>query len=90
MAGQILPELPKKDRTLGFRQFLDALKSGTQCPGSFREAVGITEVVNLYAVALRAGRMLKYDAANMKITNVPESNKYLSREYRKGWNPDSI
>jgi len=26
----------------------------------------------------------------MKITNVPDANKYLSREYRKGWDPASI
>lgn len=90
MAGRTIQELPKKDRTLGFRQFMDAIKAGKQCPGSFREAIGITEAVNLYAVSLRAGRMLKYDAANRKITNVPEANKYLSREYRKGWDPESI
>jgi len=33
---------------------------------------------------------LKYDAAGLKITNVPESNKYLNREYRSGWDPASI
>jgi hypothetical protein len=37
---------------------------------------------------LRTRRRLDYDAASRKITNVPEANKYLSREYRKGWNPD--
>jgi len=26
-----------------------------------------------------------FDSANMKITNLPETNKYLGREYRKGW-----
>jgi hypothetical protein len=31
------------------------------------------------------GKRLLWDAANAKITNVPEANKYLSREYRKGW-----
>jgi len=88
MAGLIVPEVTKKEKTFGFRLFLDALKAGEQCPGSFREAGAITEAVNLYAVALRAGKMLKYDAANRQITNVPEVNKYLSREYRKGWEPE--
>ena len=50
----------------------------------------ISEAVNLYAVALRTGKRLLYDAENMKITNVPEANKYLSREYRKGWEPQSV
>jgi hypothetical protein len=46
--------------------------------------------VNLYAVALRTRRRLFYDAANRKITNFAEANKYLSREYRKGWSPESV
>lgn len=70
--------------------FIDACKSGKQYPGNFSEAEHLTEAVNLYAVALRSGRLLKYDAANLKITNVPEANKYLSREYRTGWDPASI
>jgi hypothetical protein len=36
-------------------------------------------------VALRAGKKVEYDTENMKITNVPEANKFLVREYRKGW-----
>lgn len=90
MSGIVLAQTPKKDRASGFIKFMDGIKSGSQCPGSFREAWPITEAVNLYAASLRAGRMLKYDAANMKITNIPEANKYLSREYRKGWDPESI
>ncbi len=85
MAGLTIPEPPKRERTSGFKQFMDAVKAGKQCPGSFTEASHITEAVNLYAVALRAGRILKYDAVNRQITNIPEANKYLSREYRKGW-----
>jgi hypothetical protein len=38
-------------------------------------------------VALRSGqgRKLLYDAANMSVTNIPEANQYLTREYRAGW-----
>jgi hypothetical protein len=70
--------------------FVNACETGKQYPGNFSEAEHITEAVNLYAVALRTNRLLKYDAANMKITNVPEANKYLSREYRQGWDPATI
>jgi hypothetical protein len=28
---------------------------------------------------------LEWDGENMKITNVPEANQYLHREYRQGW-----
>ncbi len=70
--------------------FIDACKTGKQYPGNFAEAEHITEAVNLYAVALRTGKLLKYDAASMKITNVPDANKYLGREYRAGWAPETI
>ena len=70
--------------------FVNAVKTGKQYPGNFREAEYLTETINLYAAALRSNKLLKYDAANQKITNVPEANKYLDREYRKGWDPASI
>jgi hypothetical protein len=41
-------------------------------------------------VALRSGKLLKYDAASHSITNVSDANKYLSREYRQGWDPASM
>jgi hypothetical protein len=68
--------------------FIKACKTGKQYIGNFREAEAITEAINLYAVALRTGKLLKYDAANQKISNISDANKYLSREYRKGWEMD--
>ena len=70
--------------------FVNAIKSGKQYPGNLSEAEYLTEAVNLYALALRTNKLLKYDAAGLKITNVPEANKYLNREYRPGWDPASI
>ncbi len=29
--------------------------------------------------------MLQWDAANMRVTNVPEAQPYLEGTYRKGW-----
>ena len=71
------------DRSEG--NWIDAFKSGMQSPGSFLKAGAVTETICLAAVALRAGRKIEYDSRNMKITNVPEANEYLYREYRKGW-----
>jgi hypothetical protein len=39
---------------------------------------------------LRTGKRLLWDAENMKITNLAEANKYLARDYRKGWEPESV
>src|SRR6266536_3149618 len=65
--------------------FVQAVKTGKQYPGSFPEAEYLTEAVNLYAVALRSNKVLNYDAANAKISNSDDANKYLKRDYRKGW-----
>lgn len=70
--------------------FAESCKSGKQYPGSFPEANYLAEAINLYAVALRANSMLQYDAANLKITNNADANKYLSRDYRDGWGPEKI
>ncbi len=35
--------------------------------------------------ALRAGKKVEYDSGSMRITNDESANKYLTREYRKGW-----
>ncbi len=65
--------------------WIDAFKNKTQTPGSFLYAGPVTETINLGAIALRAGKKVEYDTASMKITNVPEANKFLTREYRQGW-----
>ncbi|MCX6226320.1 MAG: Gfo/Idh/MocA family oxidoreductase [Bacteroidia bacterium] len=65
--------------------WINSFKNNTQSPGSFIYAGPVTETILLGAVALRAGKKVDYDAANMKITNIPEANKFLAREYRKGW-----
>ena len=68
-------------------KFVEACKTGKQYPGNFLQAEYITEAINLYAASLRTNKLLKYDAANVKITNVDEANKYLKRDYRQGWDP---
>lgn len=65
--------------------WINAFKNKTESPGSFVYAGPVTETILLGAVALRAGKKVEYDSANMKITNIPDANKFLTREYRKGW-----
>ena len=62
------------------------MKGGKATYGDFLLAAPISDAFNLGAVSLRlGGRRLRFDSANTKIINLPEANKYLSREYRKGW-----
>ncbi|MCD6597410.1 MAG: Gfo/Idh/MocA family oxidoreductase [Bacteroidales bacterium] len=77
--------LPETKRTRKSDTWAHAIKTNTQSPGSFLYAGPVTETINLAAVALRAGKKVEYDSQNMKITNIESANKYLSREYRKGW-----
>jgi hypothetical protein len=64
---------------------VDAAKGKTQTDSPFEYSAKLTEVMLLGVVALRAGKKIVYDGANMRITNVPEANQYLSRQYRQGW-----
>lgn len=62
-----------------------SILSGEESPGSFIYAGTVTEMINLGAVALRAKKKLEYNSAEMKITNDEEANKFISRDYREGW-----
>lgn len=53
------------------------------CP--FEYAVPLNETMILGIVALKADRPLEYDGATGRVTNIPEANAFLTREYRKGW-----
>jgi len=64
-----------------------ACKKQGEPSSPFEYAARLTEVMLLGIVALRAGqgRKILYDGASMAITNVPDANQYLTREYRTGW-----
>jgi predicted dehydrogenase len=64
-----------------------ACKGEAEAASPFEYAARLTEVMLLGIVALRAGqgRKILYDADRMEVTNVPEANQYLTREYRTGW-----
>lgn len=63
-----------------------AFQGGEPTHGNFLKAGPIAEAFSLAAVSLRlGGKRLQWDAAAMKITNLPGSDNYLTREYRKGW-----
>ena len=78
------PEYDREEQ-LGLKAWVAACRGGKEDDASFLLAGPISEAFNLGAIACRTGKRLQWDAQNMKITNVPEANKYLTREYRKGW-----
>jgi len=78
-------ELPEDRGNRSDRHWIDAFKSNTQSPGSFLLAETVTETTNLGAIALRAGKKICWDTVNKRITNDEAANRFLYREYRKGW-----
>jgi predicted dehydrogenase len=77
-----LPRIPNENHQMNW---VDAAKGKTPTSCPFEYAAKLTEVMLLGVVALRAGKRIEYDAANMRVTNVPAANQYLEREARAGW-----
>jgi Oxidoreductase family, NAD-binding Rossmann fold/Oxidoreductase family, C-terminal alpha/beta domain len=79
---QKLPRIENEDHEMNW---VAAAKGATQSSCPFEYASRLTEVMLLGVVALRAGKKIEYDGANMRITNVAAANDYLRREPRQGW-----
>ena len=63
-----------------------AARGGKPTYGDFTLAGPITDAFNLASVSLRlGGRRLDFDSGAGRVTNVPEANPLLTREYRAGW-----
>jgi len=62
-----------------------ACKNGTQPGAHFGYSGPLTEMCLLGNVAKRLDTRLEWDAANLKVTNLPEANKLIRPAYRKGW-----
>src|SRR5262249_13845500 len=63
-----------------------SFKGGAASYGDFQLARPISDSINLAAISLRlGGKRLLFDSASAKISNRPEANKFLTREYRPGW-----
>jgi predicted dehydrogenase len=84
---QVLPRSPGH-----FVEWIEACKGGKPAGSDFDHAGLLAEVVLLGNVALRpelkeklTRTKLYWDGPNLKITNVPEANEYLRRDYRQGW-----
>ena len=63
--------------------------------GNFLNAANCSEAIALAGAAIRYGRKIfnedqcapafLWDQENMKFTNIPDANQYLTRNYRDGW-----
>jgi hypothetical protein len=63
------------------------IKTGQPAFSRFEIAAFLTETILLGCIALRVGegRRVEWDGPNMKSTNEPAADKFVKRDYRKGW-----
>jgi predicted dehydrogenase len=62
-----------------------ACKTGEPAGADFAYSGPLTETCLLGNIAKRVDARIEWDSANLKITNLPEANRYVRTEYRKGW-----
>ena len=80
-----LPRVPE-GRPGHEKNWLDAIRQKGQAVSHFDYAGPFTETVLLGNVALRyPGTRLMWDAANMKVTNMPDADQFIQHQYRLGW-----
>ena len=66
-------------------EWIKACKDGSPTTCNFDYSGALTESVLLGNVAYRSGKALEWNAKALKATNCPEADKYISKEYRSGW-----
>jgi len=67
------------------REWIEACKTGGVTTCNFDYSGALTEAALLCNVALRTGKKIEWNAADMKAVGVPEADALLRREYRTGW-----
>jgi predicted dehydrogenase len=68
-----------------YQEWIRGCKGGPKPSANFDYSGPLTETILLGNVAALAGKKLYWDGPNLKITNIPDANKHLKREYREGW-----
>jgi len=77
---------PRPPRIPGHhRGWVLACKGEGETRSHFGYAGPLSEMVLLGNVALRVGRPIEWDGADMRVTNAPEAEQYVKHAYRDGW-----
>jgi predicted dehydrogenase len=80
------PPLPSIPRSIGHhREWLAAIRSGGPTTCNFQYSGTLSEAVLLGNVAYRSGTRLQWDERQGRVTNTRAADRYLRREYRRGW-----
>jgi predicted dehydrogenase len=79
------PTIPRIPEGNPYKDWIDAVKNNRKAISDFSYAGPLTEVANFGNIPLLAGTKVEFDVPSMRITNNEAANKFLTKEYRKGW-----
>lgn len=78
-----------------YADFINAIKTGEPACSNFDVSGPLSEITLMGNLAVRVnaafqdkglrGQRLLWDGEKMEVTNMPEANKFVKREYREGW-----
>ena len=87
-----VPKTERRVTTTHEMNWINAIKGTDVTSSPLEYAARLTETMHLGVAAVRHAnavdqgpQKLRYDSAMSVFTNQPAANKYLTREYRKGW-----
>jgi predicted dehydrogenase len=67
-------------------EFIKACKGGSPTLSPFNDYASVlTEALLVGQLALRTGRKIEWDAAGMRAVGLPEADRFIRPEFRKGW-----
>ena len=67
------------------KEWFEACKTGGATTCNFDYSGALSEAVLLGIAAYRTGEKINWDAKNLKAINCPKADKFIRKEYRKGW-----
>jgi predicted dehydrogenase len=79
------PEKSIPDSIGHWNEWVEAIKTGSPTTCNFDYSGALTETILLGIVAFRAGKRLEWNAEQLKATNAPEAERFVRKEYRKGF-----
>jgi hypothetical protein len=92
---KLLPEADFKDykrpeptiaNSIGHhKEWIESIRTGKPSLCTFDYSGTLAECVLLGNVAYRTGKKLEWDASTLRARNAPEADRFIKREYRKGW-----
>jgi predicted dehydrogenase len=81
---QTITDRPGGDQAQ-WNEWLECARTGATASCNFEYAGLLTEANHLGNVAHKVGKKIQWDPKTLRVTNAPEADQYIRREYRKAW-----